>query len=217
MKFRKVFINSSHRRHGGRPSNFTIELAIDAECPGEAYCSVRNVSLPNVFYSLMNSNNRLYFWQQHETTASLSVNTIITIPEGNYSNSSLTSALQTALNANALGSRTYSCSYNAVSQKITVLCNGGSFSIYDDNTLKNLGLKNPANGGFFDGQSIVQNPRSLQQILNIPPYAAENNQWQSGIVAVNKCLEAFVRSPNLANGTLDSNGMTNTFSARGDR
>ena len=52
---------------------------------------------------------------------------------------------------------------------------------------------------------------SLQEILNIPPYAAPSNQWGSGIVAISRVLEAFVRSPTLGEGTQDSNGMTNAL------
>ena len=57
----------------------------------------------------------------------------------------------------------------------------------------------------------VPAPKSLQNVLNIPPYVAPNNTWTSGIVVVARVLEAFIRSPNLAEGTQDSNGMTNAL------
>ena len=44
--------------------------------------------------------------------------------------------------------------------------------VYDDHTLKTLGRKNPATGGFYGTLPVIPNPRSLQQVLNIPPAAS---------------------------------------------
>jgi len=50
--------------------------------------------------------------------------------------------IQQGLNANALGSASYSCNYNAVTQRISITQNnGGGFTVYDDTTLKKLGAE----------------------------------------------------------------------------
>ena len=80
--------------------------------------------------------------------------------------------------------------------------------VYDDYTLKNLGRKDPQQGGASGNLPKIANPQSLQQILNIPPApATPNPSFQSGIITLARVTEAFLRSPNLTNmSTLDANG-----------
>ena len=41
----------------------------------------------------------------------------------------------------------------------------GGFVVYDDQTLKTLGRKDPATGGFYGTLPTIPNPQSLQQAL----------------------------------------------------
>ena len=165
-KFRKIFISSSHRSHG-TPTNFRIDLKEDQETGPECHASVRNVCLPNIFFSIMAGvNNKLYVYEQHSPQTG-SQNITIEVPEGHYTNTQLANKLKLLLDAATLSGRTWSVDYNAITQRMTFLCNGGTFQIYDDATLKKLGRRN-ANNGFFDFTDLIPNPQSLQQILNLP-------------------------------------------------
>ena len=98
-RFRKVYVNSSHRT-SGTPTNFHYQTALDIDCTGEEKChmAVTSVSLPNVFFSIQtNSNSKLYLYQKHPTTESLSVNSIVTWSAGNYSSTTLNQFLQQQL------------------------------------------------------------------------------------------------------------------------
>ena len=67
------------------------------------HVAVSNVVIPNSLYSIQEFNNKLYIYQRAATESS-SVNSVIEITPGNYSASALNAALQTKLNAAALGS-----------------------------------------------------------------------------------------------------------------
>ena len=210
-RFRKVYCNTSHRTRG-TPSNCSIEFNQDVDCtgPGKVSMAVTSVSLPNVFFGISAGvNDKLYIYQQHSTTESLSVNTILTLPAGNYTASTLSSSLLSALQAAALSGASFSVSYSAVTQRMTITSAGlGGFVVYDDYTLKNLGRRNPLQGGASGNMPKITNPQSLQQILNIPPApATPSPSFQSGIITLARVTEVFLRSPNLTNmSTLDANG-----------
>ena len=209
-KFRKVYVNSSHRTHGS-PTNFHFEFPLDIDCtgPGKVSCSVNSVSLPNVFFGIQqNVNDKLYVYQRHPTTESLSVNSTIQIAEGNYTATTLGSAILNGLQAQALGSATYNVNYNAVTQRLTIQQNGGGgFTVDDDTTLKTLGKKDPNSGGARGRLAKITNPQSLQQVLNIPVVGEPNVIFTSGIITLARVTEAFLRSPNMTNmSTIDSNG-----------
>ena len=205
-------MNSSHRVSGS-PCDFKYEFPLDIDCShdsGKCSLAVTSVSLPNVFFGIQSGvNDKLYVYQQHSTTESLSVNSIITLPAGNYTASTLSSSLLSGLQAAALGGASFSVSYSAVTQRMTITSSGlGGFVIYDDYTLKHLGRKDPNLGGASGTMPLISNPQSLQQILNIPPApATPSPSFQSGIITLARVTEAFLRSPNLTNmSTLDANG-----------
>ena len=207
-RFRKIYINSSHRT-SGTSTRFHYELAQDQECGEDCNVSVTSVSLPNAFFSVQsNVNDKLYIYERSTVTESSSQNRVLIFTAGNYSTTSLNSTLQSLLNGLALGSATYACSYNSVTQRITITQNsGGGFVIYDDATLKTMGRKNPASSGFYGTMSIIANPQSLQQTLNLPTASEPNVTFVTGVITMARLLEAYLRSPNLTNfGTLDPNG-----------
>ena len=208
--FRKVYVNSSHR-NTGTPTNFSIELKQDVECGPKAHLAITQVSLPNVFYGINASNNKLWIYQKHPTVTSQSVNSEITIAEGNYTSTTLGSAILAGLNAAALGSAVYNVNYNAATQKMTITqSSGGGFVIYDDRTMRTLGRIDST--GFYGTLPTIATPQSLQQVLNIPPATDANTVWASGIISTIRTQEVFLRSSNITNfGTLDSNGKTDAI------
>ena len=92
MRFRKIYINSSHRT-SGTSTGFHYQLAVDQDCSGECACAVTSICLPNSLYSVMqNVNDKIYIYEKHTTTESLSQNRILTIAAGNYSSTTLNAA-----------------------------------------------------------------------------------------------------------------------------
>ena len=208
QKFRKVYVNSSHRISGSS-TGFHWEAAQDINCSGECHCAVASVVIPNSLFSVQTGvNDKLYIYENHPTVASSSVNRIVTLAAGNYSATALNVALQVVLRQNALGSATYTCTYNDVQQRITITqSNGGGFVVYDDQTLKTLGRKNPAVDGLYGTLPVIPNPQSLQQALGIPTAGAPDVTFQSGVITLARVTEAYLRSPDLSNmNTMDSNG-----------
>ena len=209
-KFRKVYVNSSHRTHGS-PTNFHFEFPLDIDCTGAQKVSVavNSVSLPNVVFSIQqNVNDKLYVYQRHPTSESLSVNSTIVLAEGNYTATVLGTAILNGLTAAALANASYNVNYNSVTQRLTITqTNGGGFVVDDDLSLKTLGKKDPNSGGARGVLQRITNPQSLQQILNLPQAQEPNVTFTSGIITLPRVTEAFLRSPNLTNmSTIDSNG-----------
>ena len=211
-RFRKVYVNSSHRTQGSS-TNFHFEFALDIDCSspsGKCSCAVTSVSVPNAFFGIQaNVNDKLYIYQKHPTTVSLGQNNIITLPAGNYTSSVLASAILTGLTAVALGSASYNVTYNPVTQRITITqTNGGGFLIYDDQSLRTLGRKDPLNGELYGTLPLIKNPQSLQQVLNIPvAFTDPQPSFTSGIITLARVTECMLRSPNMTNmSTMDAQG-----------
>jgi len=158
-------------------------------------------------FSIQNSNNKLYIYQRASVESS-STNSIIEITPGNYSASALNAALQTKLQAAALGSASYACNYNSTSQRLTITqTNGSGFLIYDDQTLKTLGRKSPLSNGLYGTLPTIPNPQSLQQVLNIPQSSNPDVIFTSGVIILARVIECYLRSPDLTSmDTMDSNG-----------
>ena len=214
-RFRKVYVNSSHRT-GGTPTNFHFEFPLDLDCTGGEKCSmaVTSLSIPNVFHSIQQDvNDKLRIYQKHPTVEASSVNSTITIPTGNYTASQLSTQILNGLQAAALGTASYSVSYSAVTQRLTITqVNSGGFTVYDDTTLKNLGMKNPAQNGLYGALPVIKNPQSLQQVLNLSVAVDPAPSFTSGVITLARVTEAFLRSPNITNmSTLDSNGRSDVL------
>ena len=56
QKFRKVYVNSSHRTSGSSTS-FTWEAAQDIQCTGECHVAVASVVIPNSLFSVQTGVN----------------------------------------------------------------------------------------------------------------------------------------------------------------
>ena len=218
-RFRKIYVNTSHRV-SGTSTNFRYELAEDQDCGGgeiKCHLAITSVSLPNAFFTVMsNVNNKLYIWEQHPTTATSSQNRTIGIAAGQYSLTSLATAIQSGLNTNPLASATYTATPNHTTQRITITqVNGGGFLIMDDTTLKNIGRKDQTLSGSYNQALKVANPQSLQQLLNIPSVltlSVPDVSFTSGVVNLARTPEVFIRSPNLTNSsTLDCLGRSDVI------
>ena len=217
-RFRKIYVNSAFRT-SGTSTGFHYELPQDQDCGGgsgdvKCHMAITSVSIPNAFFSVMTGvNDKLYIYERNPTTESLSQNRIVVIASGNYSSTSLNSAILSGLNAAALGPAQYGSTYNSVTQRIQVTqTNGGGFVIYDDLTLKRLGRKDPNAQGLYGSLPTIANPQSLQQTLNIPPAVPPDVVWISGVITLARVTEVFLRSPNLTNmSTMDSLGRQDTI------
>jgi len=207
-RIRKAYIDSAMRT-SGTSTAFDFQLPESIECsPGPVHCAISSVVIPNSLFSVMsNVNDKIYVYQRHATESS-SINSIVTIPAGQYSATALNVAIQVGLTAVALGSATYACNYSSVSQRITITQTSGSgFLIYDDYTLKTLGRKDPSNAGFYGTLPKIPNPQSLNQTLNTPLAGNPDVVFVSGVIILARVRCAYLRSPDLSSmNTLDSSG-----------
>ena len=201
QKIRKVFVNSAHRV-SGTSSNAVFQLPIDIECGNDGeicHICLTGISLPHIWYGIQeNVNNLLYFREAGTHTEH-----VIAIPPGSYSSASLANKIQIEMNKVATGGATYTVQFSNNTNKITITQNNGSgFRVYSDHELRN--------DGTVDGLPI-DTPKSINAILNTPPFSGYLASWSSGLVSVNRIHEVYIRSSALAKGysTIDPRGVRN--------
>ena len=198
QRVRKAYICSSHRV-AGTPQNFTMELAQDLDMGERAHMAVTSTSIPHVFYGIGPHNNKLYI---HEFTQ----NRVLTVEPGNYTAETLRNKLAQKFNANPPTDVSYTVTYSDQTQKITVVQSGSQgIRVYTDAELKTVGMV---------GENPIPVPNSLNTILNhTAPFVQYLTTWTSGIIALLRTTELYIRSAELATGysTLDSNGRSDVL------
>lgn len=139
-KIQNLTINSA-QRVSGNESQFTSTFAIPIMNPDSV--AVENVQLYNTQYSI-NSNNCLFPFR-----TITGCNTIATIPQGNYTPVTLSTAISTYVNLAALAQNdlsTYICNYSNSSYKYNIQNTSNNFNLnFDSNTnsiAPNLGYSN---------------------------------------------------------------------------
>ena len=169
LKFKKVYIDSSYKV-SGTSSNFTIDLPETVQLEENMLCQIHEVSVPHSWYSINNTNNNLYFRHQvlPPNIPSGAIYRKITIPEGNYTASELTTELETQLNNYFdTGDRpdTYTVRYNATTNKIRIAVNYTSviFLVLTDGEIATFA------GSFLDTVD-VDNLNSINRVMgNLTP------------------------------------------------
>ena len=105
---KRLYIDSRLRSSGTR-SDITVEFPRSFEIPDRTFAFVDSVLLANVFTTIHENNNRLYF---SEFTNAINVAEFIyTVDEGNYIGSQLAQLVQDKINANRTLSQPYNVSY----------------------------------------------------------------------------------------------------------
>ena len=105
---RRIYVDS-RLRSSGAGCDFTVELPRSFEVPDQTIAFIDRVLVPNVFPTIHENNNILYFSEY--TNPSNVVEHIYTLDEGNYIGSQLAQLVQDKINANKSLSAPYSVSY----------------------------------------------------------------------------------------------------------
>ena len=164
LKFKKIYIDSSYKV-SGTSSDFGIDLPETVQLEDGMLCQIHEVSIPHSWYSINNTNNNLYFRHQvlpPDVIAGVYYRKI-TIPEGNYTASELTTELETQLN-NFFDTvdrpNTYTVRYNATTNKIRIAVNYASviFIVLTDGEVA------PFSGSFLDPID-VNNLNSINRVM----------------------------------------------------
>ena len=132
---RRLYIDS-RLRSSGTGSDPTAERPRIFEIPDQTIAFVDSVLLANVFTTIHDNNNLLYFLEN--TNASNVVESIFTLTEGNYTGSQLAQLVQDKINANRTLSQPYSVSYEEKTGKITISNTSGNIAIPTRNKLIEL-------------------------------------------------------------------------------
>ena len=114
------------------PKNFLVVL----KSPDQTIAFVDSVLHPNVFTTIHENNNRLYF--SEFTNPSNVVESIFTLTQGNYTGAQLAQLVQDTLNANTSLAQPYSVSYEEKTGKITISNTSGNIAIPTRNQLIEL-------------------------------------------------------------------------------
>ena len=123
---RRIYVDS-RLRSSGTGSDFTVELPRSFEVPDQTIAFIDSVLVPNVFPTIHENNNRLYFAEF--TNPSNVAEHIYTLDEGNYTGSQLAQLVQDKINTNKSLSQPYSVSYEDKTGNITISNTSGNIAI----------------------------------------------------------------------------------------
>ena len=173
---RRIYIDS-RLRTSGTGSDFTYDLPKSFEVPDQTIALVDCVLLPNVWGTLHDNNNRLYFseWSDPNSVDEQ----IYILPEGNYTGQQLAQLLEDTSNAATILTQAYSVSYDDKTGRITISNPSGNHAIPTRRELVTL-----SEAGFTWGaQTIDKN--DLKHCFGVLGY----NSPASGLVVAGCQLE----------------------------
>ena len=109
-KIKKVYIDSRYKTNDSvSNSDFKFEIKDALDLADNAVCFIEDIGIPHTWYTIENYNNKVYI----ETTKdSVATGTVITIPNVNYTTTSLASTLTTSLQTR-FPEHGFSCNYNS--------------------------------------------------------------------------------------------------------
>ncbi len=138
---RLFLIRSEDRQSNESSDNFSAFINYDFNRTSNVFVAVNSVALPISWYGINQFNNRLTLYEKR--IGFVFVTHDLTIPEGNYTSTSIVSALQSALNfasgTNLVNPIAYIVSFSVITGKITINSNGGDFVL--TGTVSNSGYR----------------------------------------------------------------------------
>ena len=193
QKVRKIFVASAHRV-SGESNSFQYQLDNDVECgTAERQChiAITGVSLPHSWYGVQeNLNNRLYF--RENGNSNNGSDHIVEIESGNFSLAALANKISQKMNNAASAGASYAVTFSSTTNTISIVqSNGFGFRVYTDQELRTTGMvdANP-----------IENPKSINGILNPPAFTSYNATWTSHICSIARVTDVYLRSSTLARG-----------------
>ena len=158
-------------------------------------CYLDAISIPHTWYTIETCNKQLYI---ETTNTSITNATVITLPNGNYTASSLATTLTPSLQARfpEIG-----CSYNYNNNVGTIRITHSSdsqFRILTDETVVSL----QGNGWYGDGGHHIYSPdsnnlRSISEVFRNSVQLPSGTFFESGFIDVLSVHDIYIHSPNL--------------------
>lgn len=119
-----ILVRSRDRNDGGTSSNFEMKLQY---CLNGAY-RVKNVQMSNSVYSVRSGiNDKIYFYENSTSKSA-------TIVAGQYTSSTITTAIKTVMDTASGGHNTYTVSFDSATQKITFSASNAFYFEFATNT-----------------------------------------------------------------------------------
>ena len=132
----ELLINSGDRIQG-TTSNYTVQVRTDfIKLPNgkiPTKCKLKGINFTNGMYNINQYNNIITIFETTSTS-----NTVITLPQGQYNASQLSTQISTSFTTSSKVSNTYTCTYNSQTYKLTITANTQTF--YFINTSLLLGM-----------------------------------------------------------------------------
>ena len=169
---RRIYVDS-RLRSSGTGSDFTVELPRSFEVPDQTIAFVDSVLVPNVFPTIHENNNRLYFAEF--TNPSNVAEHIYTLDEGNYTGSQLAQLVQDKINSSNSLSAPFSVSYEEKTGKITISNTSGNIAIPTRNQLNEKRRTNET----WANQSLETDLRDCHDVIG---FNTTINESTSGVL-----------------------------------
>ena len=196
-KIKKVYIDSRYKTNDSvSNSDFKFEIKEALDLPDNTVCFIDDICIPHTWYTIENYNNKLYI---ETTNNSVATHTVITIPNGNYTATSLASTLTNSLQTR-FPEHGFSCGYNSNVGTIKITNSTNSeFRILTDATVVSLqGID------WYDGFNniysvITNNLQTINEVFRNSVQYPSGTSYESGFIDLLNVHNIYIHSPNIGN------------------
>ena len=195
---KKVYIDSRYKTSDSIfNSDFKLGIKEGLDLSGNTVCCIGDISIPHTWYTVETHNNQLYI---ETTNNSITNATIITLPNGNYTASSLAITV-TLLLQTRFPEIGFSCNYNnnVGTIKITNSSNSQCRILTDDTIVSLQGVDWYGDGGDHLYSLNINSLRSINEVFRNSVQSPSEISFESGFIDLLNVHNIYIHSPNLGN------------------
>ena len=179
---KKVYTDSRYKTNDRiSDSDFKLEIKEALDLGDNTVCYIDDISIPHTWYTIEFYNNQLYI----ETTSnSIANGSIIILPNGNYTASSLAATLTPPLQAR-FPEICFSCNYNnnVGTIKITSFSNSQCRILTDETAVSLQGINWYGDEGEHHLHSLnINNLRSINEVFRNSVQSPSETSYESGFI-----------------------------------
>ena len=202
LPVKKIYVDSRNKTSDSvSDSDFKFELKQSLTLPRNATCYIDDITIPNSWYNVDFTNNKLYMYANHGTYSTF---VCLSLNVGNYNGPTLATALNELFNGMPGGAYYLSASFNINTNQLNITTGSSDtgFKIFPDFELKEMSRDGSWHGTPYDPNNLCSINQLIHNTNNYTQYYNSNNRYQTGFMNFNGLRNVYLCSPNLSDFTV---------------